>query len=87
MIKLLRLGHATFETPAIEKAIEHHTQVIGLSLAGRDGKRAFLAARSAGLTRRRACRTRRSRQRPSGHRSDRRSNPGGEITNLRSLRR
>ena len=33
MIKLLRLGHATFETPDIEKAIEHHIQVIGLSLS------------------------------------------------------
>ena len=49
MIKLLRLGHATFETPDIEKAIEHHTQVIGLSLAGRDGKRAFLATRTGQL--------------------------------------
>jgi catechol 2,3-dioxygenase-like lactoylglutathione lyase family enzyme len=49
MIKLLRLGHATFETPDIEKAIAHHTQVIGLSLAGRDGKRAFLATRTGQL--------------------------------------
>jgi catechol 2,3-dioxygenase-like lactoylglutathione lyase family enzyme len=49
MIKLLRLGHATFETPDIEKAIEHHTQVIGLSLAGRDGKRVFLATRTGQL--------------------------------------
>jgi catechol 2,3-dioxygenase-like lactoylglutathione lyase family enzyme len=49
MIKLLRLGHATFETPDIEKAIEHYTQVIGLSLAGRDGKRAFLATRTGQL--------------------------------------
>ncbi|MBX9842898.1 MAG: VOC family protein [Xanthobacteraceae bacterium] len=49
MIKLLRLGHATFETPDLEKAIEHHTQVIGLSLAGRDGKRAFLATRTGQL--------------------------------------
>jgi catechol 2,3-dioxygenase-like lactoylglutathione lyase family enzyme len=49
MIKLLRLGHATFETPDIEKAIEHHIQVIGLSLAGRDGKRAFLATRTGQL--------------------------------------
>jgi catechol 2,3-dioxygenase-like lactoylglutathione lyase family enzyme len=49
MIKLLRLGHATFETPDLEKAIEHHTQVIGLSLAGRDSKRAFLATRTGQL--------------------------------------
>jgi catechol 2,3-dioxygenase-like lactoylglutathione lyase family enzyme len=49
MIRLRRLGHATFETPDIEKAIEHHTQVIGLSLVGRDGRRAFLAARTGQL--------------------------------------
>ena len=49
MIKLLRLGHASFETPDIEKAIEHHTQVVGLSLAGRDGQRAFLATRTGQL--------------------------------------
>jgi len=45
MIKVLRIGHATFETPDIDKAIDHYTQVIGLSLAGRDGKRAFLATK------------------------------------------
>jgi len=45
MIKVLRIGHATFETPDLDKAIEHYTQVIGLSLAGRDGKRAFLATK------------------------------------------
>lgn len=49
MIRLLRLGHATFETPDIEKAIAHHTEVIGLSLAGRDGKRAFLSTRTGQL--------------------------------------
>jgi len=45
MIKVLRIGHATFETPDLDKAIEHYTQVIGLSLAGRDGRRAFLATK------------------------------------------
>ena len=45
MIKVLRIGHATFETPDLAKAIEHYTQVIGLSLAGREDKRAFLATR------------------------------------------
>jgi catechol 2,3-dioxygenase-like lactoylglutathione lyase family enzyme len=45
MIKLSRLGHATFETPDIEKAIEHHTQVIGLSLVARERDRAYLATR------------------------------------------
>src|SRR4051812_25422799 len=45
MIKVLRIGHATFETPDLARAIEHYTQVIGFSLAGREDKRAFLATR------------------------------------------
>ena len=45
MIKVLRIGHATFETPDLAKAIEHYTQVIGLSLAGREDKRAFLVTK------------------------------------------
>lgn len=45
MIKVLRIGHATFETPDLAKAVEHYTQVIGLSLIGRDGKRAFLSTK------------------------------------------
>jgi catechol 2,3-dioxygenase-like lactoylglutathione lyase family enzyme len=50
MIQVLRLGHATFQTPDLDKAIEHYTQVIGLALAGRDGKRAFLANRIGQLS-------------------------------------
>ena len=49
MIKALRIGHATFETPDLAKAIEHYTQVIGLSLAGRQDKRAFLASKMGQL--------------------------------------
>ena len=49
MIKALRIGHATFETPDLAKAIEHYTQVIGLALAGRDGKRAYLATKMGQL--------------------------------------
>jgi catechol 2,3-dioxygenase-like lactoylglutathione lyase family enzyme len=49
MIKVLRIGHATFETPDLGKAIEHYTQVIGLSLAGREANRAFLATRTGQL--------------------------------------
>ena len=45
MIKVHRIGHATFETPDLDRAIEHYTQVIGFSLAGRENKRAFLASR------------------------------------------
>ena len=49
MIKLLRLGHATFETPDLDKAIEHHTQIVGLSLIARERDRAFLATRTGQL--------------------------------------
>jgi catechol 2,3-dioxygenase-like lactoylglutathione lyase family enzyme len=49
MIKVLRIGHATFETPDLGKAIEHYTQVIGLSLASREANRAFLATRTGQL--------------------------------------
>ena len=45
MIKLLRIGHATFETPDLAKAIDYYTQVAGLALAGRETGRAFLATK------------------------------------------
>jgi catechol 2,3-dioxygenase-like lactoylglutathione lyase family enzyme len=40
-----RLGHATFETPDLDKAVDYYTQVIGLVVASRDKDRAFLASR------------------------------------------
>lgn len=49
MIKVLRIGHATFETPDLSRAIEHYTQVLGLSLAGREEQRAFLGSRMGQL--------------------------------------
>jgi len=45
MIKLLRIGHATFETPDLAKAVDYYTQVAGLALAGRETGRAFLATK------------------------------------------
>jgi len=45
MIKVLRIGHATFETPDLAKAIDYYTQVAGLALAGREAGRAFLASK------------------------------------------
>lgn len=50
MIKVLRIGHATFETPDLPKAIDHYTQVIGLAVAAREDKRAFLASKMGMLT-------------------------------------
>ena len=40
-----RIGHATFETPDLEREIDHWVNVAGLVLAERDGKRAYLATK------------------------------------------
>src|ERR1700750_923027 len=45
MIKVRRIGHATFETPDLEQQIEHFTQVTGLVLAAREKDRALLTTR------------------------------------------
>jgi len=45
MIKLRRIGHATFETPDLDKQIEHFTQVTGLVVAAREKDRALLATK------------------------------------------
>src|ERR1700682_4628979 len=42
MIKPIRIGHATFETPDLQKMIDYYTQVMGLVLAEREKDRAFL---------------------------------------------
>src|SRR3979409_918492 len=49
MIKVTRIGHATFETPDLERQIDYFTNVIGLVLAERDGMRAYLATRVGDL--------------------------------------
>jgi catechol 2,3-dioxygenase-like lactoylglutathione lyase family enzyme len=45
MIQARRLGHAAFETPDLDKAIDHYTEVAGLVLISRDKDRAFLGTR------------------------------------------
>jgi catechol 2,3-dioxygenase-like lactoylglutathione lyase family enzyme len=45
MINVLRIGHAAFETPDLDKAVDYYTQVAGLALAARESNRAFLASR------------------------------------------
>jgi len=50
MIKLSRLGHATFETPDLDKAIAYYTEVNGLVLNAKDKSRAFLASKIGLLT-------------------------------------
>ena len=43
MIKPRRIGHATFETPDLERMIAYYTETAGLVLAERDNDRAYLA--------------------------------------------
>ena len=45
MIKVRRIGYATFETPDLEKAVAYYTQVNGLTLARAKEGRAFLATK------------------------------------------
>ena len=44
MIKALRIGHATFETPDIDRQVEYYQEVVGLVLASREPDRACLAS-------------------------------------------
>jgi catechol 2,3-dioxygenase-like lactoylglutathione lyase family enzyme len=45
MIKPRRVGHATFETPDLEKAIAYYDKFMGLVVAEREKDRAFLATK------------------------------------------
>ena len=45
MIKPRRIGHATFETPDLEKMIDYYTEVLGLVLVEREKERAFLVTK------------------------------------------
>ena len=45
MIKPRRIGHATFETPDLEKAIAYYEKFMGLIVAEREKDRAFLASK------------------------------------------
>ena len=44
MIKVSAIGHATFETPDIERMLDYYQQVLGLVLVDRDRDTAFLAS-------------------------------------------
>ncbi len=50
MIKVKRLGHATFLTPDLEQQIAYYVDVVGLHLVARDANRAYLASRVGLLT-------------------------------------
>jgi hypothetical protein len=45
MIKAARVGHATFETPDLDRAITYYTDVNGLVLKTKEKGRAFLASK------------------------------------------
>src|SRR5258708_10546138 len=46
MMKPSRLGHATFETQDLDKAVAYYTDVNGLVVASRDKDRAYLASKT-----------------------------------------
>src|ERR1700745_4119787 len=50
MIKPRRIGHATYETPDLEKAIAYYEKFMGLIVAEREQDRAFLMSKIGLLT-------------------------------------
>lgn len=46
MINILRVGHATFTTPDVEKQVAYYSDVLGLIVTERTKARAFLATRT-----------------------------------------
>jgi catechol 2,3-dioxygenase-like lactoylglutathione lyase family enzyme len=50
MITPRRVGHATFETPDLDKALAYYIEVNGLVLNSRDKDRAYLASKTGLLT-------------------------------------
>ena len=48
MIKVRRIGHATFETPDLEAQIEHYTKVTGLVVAARAQRQVNSCPRRSG---------------------------------------
>ena len=49
MIKAKRIGHATFETPDLERQIDYYQNVVGLTVVARDANRAYLGSRHGQL--------------------------------------
>ena len=44
MINVSAIGHATFETPDLERMLDYYQQVLGLVLVDRDSNTAYLAS-------------------------------------------
>lgn len=49
MLKAKRLGYVVFETPDLERQLEHYTEVVGLAVVTRDAERVYLASRAGQL--------------------------------------
>ncbi len=49
MIKVRRIGHATFETPDLERLADYHERITGLAPVAREKNRAFFAGRTGQL--------------------------------------
>jgi len=49
MIKVTRIGHATFETPDVERQVDYFTDIVGLVPAEKANGRAYLATRVGDL--------------------------------------
>ncbi len=45
MIQARRIGHATFETPDLDRAVEYYTNIAGLVLTSKEKDRAFFASK------------------------------------------
>jgi catechol 2,3-dioxygenase-like lactoylglutathione lyase family enzyme len=50
MIRPSRLGHATFETPDLDRSVAYYTEVNGLVLNAKERNRAFLASKTGLLS-------------------------------------
>jgi catechol 2,3-dioxygenase-like lactoylglutathione lyase family enzyme len=50
MIKPRKIGHATFETPDLDKAVDYYTETNGLKLVEREKDSAYLASKIGVLT-------------------------------------
>src|SRR5262245_11745185 len=49
MIKVHRIGHATFETPDLDKSLDYYERIMGLVMVARERNRMFFAARTGQL--------------------------------------
>ena len=44
MIRVKKIAHATYEMPDIDKQVEYYTEVLGLTVTGKDKDAVYLAS-------------------------------------------